>query len=282
MSMSRIESILEKATKLRGGGDPVEIPQRLTSPTPQILSGTFPEEMVCKVANSCLVTITEPNSPIAEEYKKLKSMVIKATNSETFLNTLMVTSTIAAEGKSLTSINLAVSLAQEYDHTVLLIDADLRKPSISEYLGIPRAPGLADCLVDGVPVSEVLVKTGIGKLMVIPAGKRIDNPAELFSSGRMQAFISEVKNRYPDRYVIFDTPPVLSFADANILSAYVDGVLFVVKEEGATVKNIKEALNSLRDSKILGMVYSNVEISRFDSNYNYRSYYSNHYKYGEQ
>jgi Mrp family chromosome partitioning ATPase len=116
----------------------------------------------------------------------------------------------------------------------------------------------------------------------LPAGRKIDNPAELFSSGKMQSFINEIKNRYADRYVIFDTPPVLSFAESHTLASSVDGVLFVVKEEGPTIHNIKEALHNLRDAKIIGMVYSNVEISRFDSNYNYRYYYSHHYKYGAQ
>lgn len=277
--MSRIENILEKATMLREGIAPEHEPIGLAH-SPAFVAETFASATKCQINNPYLVTISEPKSPIAEEYKKLKSMVLKVTNSGSFLNTIMVTSTVASEGKSLTSINLAVALSQDYDHTVLLVDADLRKPSISEYLGIKREPGLTDCVVDGLPVSEALVKTGIGKLVVMPAGRRIDNVAELFSSGRMQNFISELKNRYADRYVIFDTPPVLSFAEAHSLASYIDGVLFVVKEHGPTIHNIKEALHNLKDSKIIGMVYSNVEISRFDSNYNYRSYYSNHYNYG--
>lgn len=279
--MSRIESILEKAALMREGKTSTIEPVAPVPPPP-VSPETFAAERKCQITNPYLVSISDPNSPVAEEYKKLKSMLLKATNSGSFLNTVMITSTVAAEGKSLTSINLAVALSQEYDHTVLLVDADLRKPSVSEYLGIPREPGLTDCLLNGVQVSDALVKTGIGKLVVMPAGRKIDNPAELFSSGRMQSFVTEIKNRYADRYVIFDTPPVLSFAEAHTLASYVDGVLFVVKEEGATVQNIREALNSLRDSKILGMVYSNVEISRFDSNYHYRSYYSQHYNYGAQ
>jgi receptor protein-tyrosine kinase/non-specific protein-tyrosine kinase len=89
----------------------------------------------------------------------------------------------------------------------------------------------------------------------------------------MQAFIAEIKNRYPDRYVIFDTPPILTFAEAHTLASQVDGVLFIVKEGGSTQQNVKEALAQLKDTNILGIVFNKVEISRFDSNYRYRDYY---------
>jgi protein-tyrosine kinase len=278
--MSRIENILAKATMMREGkeaqavrNDTVNDPARTT---PQEV---FSSEVSLQIGNPCLVTITDPGSPISEEYKKLKSMILKLTNSGSFRNTLMVTSAASGEGKSITALNLAVTLAQEYDHTVLLVDTDLRKPSTANYLGIEAELGLSDCLTSGIDVGDALVKTGIGKLVVLPAGKRIDNPVELLSSGRMQSFVKELKNRYPDRYVIFDTPPVLSFAEAHALGSIVDGVIFVVREGCASMSNIKEALNLLKNTNILGIVYNSVEISKFDSNYRYGAYKYNHYSY---
>ena len=276
--MSRIEQILEKATKLRNGDTVPEVP--LNIPLQPVAPEVFQSEQKLRIENPYLVTVTDPSSPVSEEYKKLKSLILKLTNAGGFKNTLMVTSTVGGEGKSITAINLAVTLAQEYDHTVLLVDADLRKPSTPAYLGIQPEIGLTDCLTKGVDISDALIKTGIGKLVILPAGNRVDNPAEIFSSSRMQAFIKELKQRYPDRYVIFDTPPVLSFAEAHSLGSLVDGVIFVVKEGGAPLHNVKEALNILKDANMLGIVYNNVELSRFDSHYSYYAYHNHYYHNG--
>jgi receptor protein-tyrosine kinase/non-specific protein-tyrosine kinase len=280
--MSRIENILAKANKLKEG----QVGQRAVNnnapapaPAVKLPQDVFSVETALHVENPCLVTITDPGCPISEEYKKLKSMVMKLTNSGRLLNTIMVTSTVAGEGKSITALNLAVTLAQEYDHTVLLVDTDLRKPSATNYLGIQSRLGLSDCLTRDIDAGEALVKTGIGKLVVLPAGKSVDNPVELLSSGKMQTFVKELKNRYQDRYVIFDTPPVLSFAEAHSLGSIVDGVIFVVREGTASMPNIKEALNLLKNANILGIVYNSVEINRFDSHYRYGAY-NNRYKYG--
>jgi len=301
--MSRIETILEKAVMMRDGKQPPpqhrdESPKQtilekasmmrdgkqsppqhhLVSPKPEIDASLFQTAEKCPIDNPYLVTATDPDSLVSEEYRKLKSMVLKFTNNGSFQNTIMVTSSVSGEGKSLTSINLAIALAQEFDHTVLLVDADLRKPSVCDYLGIKSEIGLADCLEDGLAVSEALVKTGIGKLVVLPAGKKVNNPAELLSSNRMTALVKELKQRYDDRYIIIDTPPVLAFAEAHSLGSIMDGILFIVKEGGGTKQNVQEALAMLKDTKIIGLVFNNAEISRFDADYRYRAYYSYHQK----
>lgn len=283
--MSRIESILEKAAKMRqdsshaSAGAPVE---------PRVMPRAFIEPEVYQpdariaVNNPYLVTVNEPRSPVTEEYRKLKSIILKLTNSGQFQNTVMVTSSVSGEGKTITSINLAVALAQEFDHTVLLVDADLRRPGTSSYLGIRTEVGLSDCLYGKVDIKDALVKTGIGKLVVLPAGSRVENPVELLSSGRMQSFITEIKNRYPDRYIIIDTPPLLAFAETYSIANMVDGVVFVVKEGGATMSNVKDALSHLKKEKVYGVVYNNVGINRFDENYRYRNYYSYYKENGAQ
>ena len=133
-------------------------------------------------------------------------MLVKMTTGEVFRNCLMVTSSVPNEGKSLTALNLSLSLAQELDHTVLLIDADLRRPSVHRYLNVEQGVGLSEILTGEAQIGECIIPTGIGKLSIIRAGRAIDNPAELFTSQRSRAILSELKSRYPDRYIILDTP----------------------------------------------------------------------------
>lgn len=275
--MSRIEKALEKANKMRGkerhaperqAAEPrVSAPVAAGAPpTPDFSRGG-----VCvSTTNPYLAVINDPASRASEEYRKLKSMIVKQTKkSNGLLNTIMITSTLPNEGKSLTALNLAVSLAQEYDNTVLLVDADLRSPSISKYLGIEPALGLSDCLSNGVELSQALVKTGIGNLVVLPSGSKVTDPVELFLSGKMLSLVNELKYRYSDRYIIFDTPPVLPFAEAHAIGSIVDAVVFVVKEGYAPISSVKEALDTLKGTNILGIAYNCAESGPFGDAYNY-------------
>ncbi|WP_243373837.1 XrtA-associated tyrosine autokinase [Geotalea sp. SG265] len=272
--MSRIEEALEKAAKMRGTegkavkgpGAPLAFPQ---APL-HVYQHPLPNERL-KVKNPLLVSITAPQTSVAEEYRKLKSLLVKITTADRFRNTLMVTSALAGEGKSITAINLAVSLAQEFDHTVLLVDADLRKPSIHKYFGFEPKLGLADCLARGADVGDALVKTGIGKLSILPYGKKSESPGELFSSSKMKNLMAEIKGRYPDRYVIVDTPPVLLFAETRTISTLMDGVVFVVKERAADLKDVNNALAALEKNSLLGIVYN--EAVNESHNGHYHDYY---------
>jgi protein-tyrosine kinase len=272
--MSRIEKALEKAAQLRKTGsvepknDKPAIPLcKEQTIAEQPMSYRPAESININPNNLYLTTLNDPDSLASEEYRKLKSILVKMTKGEKFNNVLMVTSSVAAEGKSITSLNLAISLAREFDHTVLLIDADLRRPSIHKYLDVEPGFGLADFLADGVDIGKTIINTGIGKLSVIPAGKVLQNPLEFFTSQKMQGMIAEIKNRYPDRYIIIDTPPFLPFAETRSLSHMVDGVIFVIKEGLASQESIKEALESLKDCNLLGVVFNAATISSQDGRY---------------
>ena len=266
--MSKIEEALEKANELRGGQSLKE--HRKIN----IAVNVEPSE----VNNHCLVTVTQPDSPVAEEYRRLKSMLIRDTKPD-FLNTIMISSAVDSEGKTLTAINLAITLAQELDHSILLIDADMRKPMVHKYLGLEYKHGLSDYLKGEVEISDVLINTGIGNLVVLPAGRPISNPVELHSSDRMKALLKEVKHRYMDRYVIIDTPPILPFADAIVLGSFVDGVLLVVKEGRAQKKLVDNALHLIKDMNILGVVFNSVREANLDGHYS-RYYHYGYSKYG--
>ena len=149
-------------------------------------------------ANPCLIMANAEGSPVAEQYRKLKSVIVKLEKAGSCGKTLMVTSPMPGEGKTFTAVNLAISLAQEFDHTVLLVEADLRKPSVLEYLGLQAEAGLSDCILDGVAVDEVIIGTGIGGLSVLPAGRPVGNPVELFSSNKMEQLFAELKAQDSD------------------------------------------------------------------------------------
>lgn len=235
--------------------------------------------MTFKPANPCVMTFSNPDFPVAEQYRKLKTLILKMTKKE-FRNTLLVTSSVSGEGKSVTCANLAIMLAREYGQTVLLVDADLRKPSLQEYLGLKSVFGLADCLNDKIDLSKAIVKTGLPKLSFLSAGKEVADPAELLSSNRMKELLMELKNRYQDRYIIIDTPPTLLYAETLTLSALVDGILVVVKEGVASLQGVRDTLDVLKGASLLGIVYNDVSNASLDGSY--RTYKDHYKKYQKQ
>lgn len=253
--MSRIEDALSKATQRQSGISPPaawsayrQDNTALPPPTP-VEPNRLSEEK--------LVVLKNPTSPEAEEFRKLKESLVKAiTLPGAFNNIVLITSAHHGEGKSLITANLAISLAQEYDHTVMVVDADLRLPSCHRYLDIEPEKGLADCLTEGLDVGCALVKTDIPKLVLLPAGKKpAKNPLELLSSNAMRRLMTEMKQRYPDRILLVDTPPVLLFAETRTLSDLADGVVLVVREGECSLEDVREC-TTLLNNKVLGLVYN--------------------------
>jgi exopolysaccharide/PEP-CTERM locus tyrosine autokinase len=259
--LSRIEKALEKAVRLRESTRTSypEPDNRIEIKGPSPLPEFHISECLIDPSkvDRHVVCITDPLSAASEQYRKLRARILAATKQD-YHNTIMVTSADVGEGKSITSINFAVALAQEIDHTVLLVDADLRKPSMHRYLGIKANRGLSDYLAGTTDLSDVLIPTGVGKLVLLPAGTPSPNPAELLSSNRMKELVHEMKHRYSDRYIIFDTSPVLVSADAISMSSHVDGILFVIHAATTPEKTVKKAIGLLQGAPILGVVFNNV------------------------
>lgn len=270
--MSRIEKAFEKAAEMRNGAPTAVVAEKPQSEGAPLLRQVVSRTITINPDNRLLATITDPHSAISEQYRKLKSSLVRLTNEDRFRNLLMVTSAIAGEGKSLTAANLAISMAQEYDLTVLLIDADLRRPSIHTYLGFEQTIGLSDCLQDGIDIGDAINKTNISKLSVISAGREVENPLELFASKKMQELMAEIKHRYKDRYVIIDTSPLLPFAETRSLARIVDGIVFVIQEGVTPQESVLEAKEILKGCPILGVVLNgstavNTEYSQYSSYY---------------
>jgi len=273
--MSRIEKALEKAAQMR---EIEPVAELVVKPVRVEVSAPAPRQeptrtITINADNRLLATIAEPHSAVAEQYRKLKSSLVRLTNEDRFRNLLMVTSAIAGEGKSLTAVNLAISMAQEYDLTVLLIDADLRRPSIHSYLGFEQTIGLSDCLQDDINIGDAIVKTDIDKLSVISAGREVAKPLELFASKKMQDLMAEIKHRYKDRYVIIDTPPLLPFAETRSLAHIVDGVVFVIHEGVTPQESVAEAKEILKGCPVLGVVLNDSTALDTESSH-YNRYYT--------
>jgi capsular exopolysaccharide synthesis family protein len=168
---------------------------------------------------------------------------------------LAVTSPGTGEGKSLTALNLAISIAMEIGHTVLLVDANLRHPSVHTQLGLSGEPGLSDYLLDNLPLNELFVHPkGVDHLTLLPGGRPLQNSAEMLNSPKMSRLVDELKSRYAGRIVIFDLPPVLTAADAMAFAPYVDATLLVVEEGKSQRKEIEHALELLSSTNVLGTV----------------------------
>jgi exopolysaccharide/PEP-CTERM locus tyrosine autokinase len=282
--MSRIEKALEKAAKQREGssGEKThkvrEIPT-LRKEAPGKDFSAFDSVPRPQIRNPYLVTANDRHSPISEQYRKLKSLLVKTAQGEDGRNSLLITSTVGGEGKTITALNLGIALAQEYDHTVLLVEADLRRPTIMSYLGLHAGAGLTDCVLDGVDVGSAIIKTGIGKLAVLPAGRPVEDPVEVFSSTRMATILDEVKKRYSDRFVIIDSTPLLPFAEGYILANLVDYVIFVARQDYTPFDKLKEALASLKSNNLLGVVCNDVDGTLVGNGY--YGYYG-YYKYAKK
>ena len=226
-----------------------------------------------------MITLHKPQSFEAEQFKILRTKILFPSSGEP-ARTIMVTSTAPGEGKSFIAANLAVSIAQNISEHVLIIDCDMRVPSIHKQFGFDNVPGLSEYLSNEEPLSALLLKTNINKLSVLPGGKPPPNPAELMSSQRMFQLLREVKERYTDRYIIIDTPPPQLAAEANALSRQVDGILIVVKYGSTPRALVSDLIELVGKEKILGIVFNkiNMGLTNLLSYKKYGKYYTKYHK----
>jgi protein-tyrosine kinase len=203
-----------------------------------------------------LVVVHQPDSVLAESFRFLRAKITKPASGRP-PRTILVTSSLMDEGKSFVAANLAVTISQSVDEFVLLIDADLRKPSIAAIFGVPdQIDGLSTYLEGNTPLPSLLRKTSLDKLVILPAGQSSDAPAEMLSSEKMKALIGEVRDRYPDRHVVIDSPPVELAPETSVVANEVDGILFVARY-GQTPRHVlKSALAKLQRDKILGVIFN--------------------------
>jgi len=256
--MSKIEKALERAKKRRQevdgqthGRGTEERPENQTDKPVYTETKVIPPDKK-HLEKHRLMTLLD-NPEVMDCYNLLRTQVLQRTRGKGH-NSIMVTSVLAGEGKTVTAINLAVSIAREVNQTVLLVDTDLRNPKIDSYLGCDASVGLSDYFSREISLDQLLVNPGLAKMVVLPAGKPLQGSTEILGSPKMAKLVAEMKGRYPDRYVIFDCPPVLAVSDALVFSSYVDAVILVVEAGRSSRDQIRKAVELLQDANILGLV----------------------------
>lgn len=209
--------------------------------------------------DSKIVSFYEPHSTVAEQYRVLRTNLL-AINTKNPIKTITITSSIHSEGKTITAINLAVSMAKDLSKKkILLVDGDLRRARFSKYLGLKSEIGLADLISDGIGIDDALINIGIDNLTILPAGKIPHNPAELMGSHKLKTLISQLREKYD--YIIFDSPPAIPVTDAGLLGAQTDGVILVIQANRTQQGVVKHAEHLLKQAqaKLLGYILTDIQ-----------------------
>jgi non-specific protein-tyrosine kinase len=201
--------------------------------------------------NRCICVF--PNCPETEYYRILWAN-IKQHSIKSNWKTIMITSAYSREGKTLTAINLAITIAKEFNQNALLVDCDLKGQRIHRYLDYPSERGIINHLVDDYPINELIVWPGIHKLYLISGGRPVLNSAELLGSSKMKAFVHELKNLKGGGYIVFDAPPIIGWADIIAFAPLADCILMVVEEGRTSVQDVRNALEMIPNEKFLGYI----------------------------
>jgi exopolysaccharide/PEP-CTERM locus tyrosine autokinase len=186
-------------------------------------------------------------------------------------NLIMLTSSLPGEGKTYSAINLAMSIAMELDHTVLLVDADVARPSVLRTLGLPTQRGLMDLLVDDkLDMADVMLRTNVDTLSILPAGTSTPRATELLASSTMSHLVNEIATRYPDRIVIFDSPPLLLTSESRVLASHMGQIVVVVEAQTTTQHAVKEALSQLDGLNNVSLIYNKTrDLPGIEETYDY-------------
>lgn len=247
-------------------------PQTVDSPKP---TSKKVELNLAKLQQDGMVTPQGERSSVAEEFRAIKrSLIMNAVegmgDSSRPGNLIMVTSALPGEGKTFCSINLAISIAMEMDRTVLLVDADVARPSVLKRLGLQAEAGLLDILLDSkLDVADVMLKTNIETLSILPSGNRHRHSTELLASQAMSKLLNEIAHRYSDRIVIFDSPPLLVTTESRALATQMGQIVLVVEGEKTTQNSLKNALRQIESCPNISLIYNKAKAFRGLENYGY-------------
>jgi exopolysaccharide/PEP-CTERM locus tyrosine autokinase len=223
-----------------------------------------------------MVTAAGGRTRLLEDFRVIKRPLLQRAfadrkEGEKPANLIMVTSSLPGEGKTYCAINLAMSIAMELDHTVLLVDADVARPSVLRSLGLPAHRGLMDILLDDkIDMSDVMLRTNVDTLSILPAGTSTPRATELLASSAMSTLVNEIAHRYPDRVVIFDSPPLLLTSESRVLASHMGQIVMVVEAQTTTQHAVKEALHQLEGYQNVNLIYNKTrEFPGIEETYDY-------------
>jgi protein-tyrosine kinase len=218
----------------------------------------MPREAVMPSMDEKLVVYREPGSIAAEQFRKLRTQIL-GMKLPSAPKTIMVTSSTDSEGKTLVAANLGLVLSHDLQSHALLVDADLRNPALSRWFALHEGRGLSDYLAAGAGIPELLTKTSIEKLTILSSGSFQANPVELIGSKKMESLVRELRERYSDRYVIFDSSPLLATTEPSVLTRLVDGIILVIRAGVTPRETVQQALATVDRDKVLGIVLNDLE-----------------------
>jgi protein-tyrosine kinase len=245
----------------------------------EVATLTFPEEKIQKLEELGLppreetpVLIVPPHSFAGEEFRKLKAQIFQRLPNPPY--SILITSATPGEGKTMVSVNLAMAISQEIHRKAILVDADLRKPSIHLEKSQTRK-GLSNYLSDGTPFSEILINSEMENLQIILAGAPSEKSSELIGSKRMGEFLKCFRESGGNTYIVFDSPPVISTTEPRLLSKMVDGIIFVVMADRTPKESVSRSIKLIDRQKIIGVVLNQIDLK--STNY-YSKYYYRYYR----
>lgn len=259
-------------------------PPESTLHSPEMALSKHVEIDFDRLAGERIIRPDAARSQMADEYRVIKRPLIdnamgKGAARIQAGNLIMVTSALPGEGKTFTAANLAMSIAMEMDNTVMLVDADVARPSLLGKLGLPPMRGLLDVLTDDtVDLSKVLLRTNVEKLTLLPAGTQHPRATELLASEAMMHLLEDMANRYPDRIIIFDSPPLLVTTEARELASHMGQVVVIVKADATSHADVKHALAAIESCPVKLMLLNQVKATAQDG-YGYGYGYGHAYGY---
>jgi receptor protein-tyrosine kinase len=234
-----------------------------------------------RLAATGYVTPTAPRSRLADEMRVIKRPLLANAQGRSAApiqaaNLIMVTSALPGEGKSFIAVNLAISIAMELDTTALLVDADVARPVIPERLGVSQGKGLLDLLTSkDLEVADVMLRTNIDRLSILPAGTPHSRATELLASEAMTNLLEDLACRYPDRVLVFDAPPLLSSTESRVLATHMGQIVLVVEADRTPQGTVKQALAAVEQCPVVMTVLNKIERAETGS------YYYGYYGYGQ-
>lgn len=228
-----------------------------------------------RLASMGYLTPDLPRSQIADEFRVIKRPLLMNVHGKSAApveraNLIMVTSSLPGEGKTFVSVNLAISMAMELDKTVLLIDADVSRPSVLSRIGLQQAPGLLDVLADpSVQLSDVMLRTNIDGLSILPAGAPRGQATEMLASESMNRLLLDMADRYPDRILVFDAPPLLPSTESRVLATHMGQVIVVVEAEQTSQKTVAQAMATVESCPVVMTLLNKASRSEVGFYYGY-------------
>ena len=268
------------AQRLPGGGHAAAVPaSEAVAPLPVVESRKVELDFAA-LATAGILVPNAARSMLGDQFRVIKRPLIrnavgKGAAKIAHGNLIMITSALAGEGKSFTAVNLAMSIAAELDHTVMLVDADVARPSVSRMLGLASSsdtafgPGLLDVLDGRADMPSVLLRTNIDKLTVLPSGTQHARATELLASDAMTRLLDEMGRRYPDRIIIFDSPPLLLTTEARVLATHMGQVVVVVHAGKTSQADVQTALGTIENCPVRLMLLNRTQAVTTEGGYGY-------------